>query len=274
MEQRAGPVVDNSDWLKTAAIILVAVDHFGYFFIENADWWSVIGRMAAPVFFFLLGYANSRTVPLRWIWLGFILTLLDSWNNDWNWVAPNILFSLAIIRLIRPHVRAFLQHRGWVAIAVLIAALLAALPLAGEMVEYGAEGWLWALLGLLQRMYVDSKPVYGKVDATGRSAEPKYAMEQNFGLMRLLACFIAAIVYLWREQLEFLFTPLQLSAFILGVVILSISLCLFRRGPSAIQPPALPARTLRFIGWHTLEIYFLQLAGSELIVGFLPELAP
>jgi hypothetical protein len=27
--------VDNTDWLKTAAIILVAVDHIGYFFIED-----------------------------------------------------------------------------------------------------------------------------------------------------------------------------------------------------------------------------------------------
>ncbi len=32
------------------------------------------------MFFFLMGYAQTRTVPLRWIWLGVILTLLESWN--------------------------------------------------------------------------------------------------------------------------------------------------------------------------------------------------
>ncbi len=61
---------------------LRAVDHTGYFFIEDADWWSVCGRMAAPVFCFLPGYARSRTVPLHWLGLGVILTLLDSWNTD------------------------------------------------------------------------------------------------------------------------------------------------------------------------------------------------
>ena len=65
-------LVDNTDWLKTAAIILVAVDHFGHFFMEDDRWWSVFGRLAAPTFFFLMGYAQTRTVPLRWIWLGII----------------------------------------------------------------------------------------------------------------------------------------------------------------------------------------------------------
>jgi len=81
---RAPHAVDNTDWLKTAAIILVSVDHIGYFFIENDHWWSVFGRLAAPTFFFLMGYAQTRTVSLHWIWLGVILTLLDSWNADWT----------------------------------------------------------------------------------------------------------------------------------------------------------------------------------------------
>ena len=55
--------VDNTDWLKTAAIILVAVDHFGHFFMEDDRWWAVFGRLAAPTFFFLMGYAQTRTIP-------------------------------------------------------------------------------------------------------------------------------------------------------------------------------------------------------------------
>ena len=63
-------VVDNTDWLKIAAIVLVLVDHVGYFFIDDDQWWSVFGRMAAPSFFFLIGYAHTRAVPLQWIFLG------------------------------------------------------------------------------------------------------------------------------------------------------------------------------------------------------------
>ena len=105
--------VDNTDWLKTAAIIFVSAGHFGFFFMEDELWWSVFGRFAAPPFFFLVGYAQSRTVPLHWIGIGVILTLLESWNADWTWVAPNILLSFVLIRIARPYVQMFLQNRGW-----------------------------------------------------------------------------------------------------------------------------------------------------------------
>jgi hypothetical protein len=28
-------LVDNTDWLKSAAIIFVSADHFGFFFMDN-----------------------------------------------------------------------------------------------------------------------------------------------------------------------------------------------------------------------------------------------
>ena len=141
--------VDNTDWLKTAAIILVLVDHFGYFFVEDDQWWGVFGRMGAPPFFFLMGYARTRTVPLRWIWLGVGLTVLDSWNNGWAWVAPNILLSFALIRVVLPYVRAFLQGNGWIAFALLVAAPLAFLPIAGEDCRLRPRGMA---LGAVQTM--------------------------------------------------------------------------------------------------------------------------
>ena len=55
--------VDKTDWLKASAIILVSVDHFGYFFMEDDLWWSAFGRLAAPIFFFLLGFAQTRADP-------------------------------------------------------------------------------------------------------------------------------------------------------------------------------------------------------------------
>jgi hypothetical protein len=76
--------VDNTDWLKTWQSFWSAVHHFGHFFMEDDRRWSVFGRLAAPTFFFLLGYAQTRTVPLHWIWLGVILTLLESWNANWT----------------------------------------------------------------------------------------------------------------------------------------------------------------------------------------------
>jgi hypothetical protein len=265
--------VDNTDWLKTAAIILVSIDHFGYFFIEDADWWSAIGRLAAPPFFFLMGYAKTRVVPLHWLWLGIILTLLDSWNADWTWVAPNILLSFALIRLARPKVQLLLEDHGWAAFVILIGVLLAVLPFASPIVDYGAEGWLWALVGLCQRIYVERRPVAVKIGTSQNSSTPAQAISEHMGLKRLLACIVAMVIYLWQEQIEFEFSEVQFGAVFLGIGLMSISLCLFQRGSSRIQPQHAISRVLHFMGRHTLEIYAIQLAGSEVLIGLVPELA-
>lgn len=263
-------VVDATDWLKTVAIIATAVGHIGYFFVDDDTWWSVFGRLAAPILFFFLGYGQTRAVPLYWIWLGVILTLLESWNADWSWVAPNILLSFALIRIARPYVQILLQRYGWAAFAVLVCALVAVLPVAAKVVDYGAEGWLWALFGLCQRGYLEGR------SAVAAGAPPQSAHEttQTAGLMRLMACVIAAVVYIWQEQKEFSFPQIQLAVFVVITAAASISLCSFRRGPSRIQPPEMTAGVLRFIGRHTLEIYAVQLAASELIIKLVPDLAP
>jgi peptidoglycan/LPS O-acetylase OafA/YrhL len=273
---RSGPpphAVDNTDWLKTAAIIFVSAGHFGFFFMEDELWWSVFGRFAAPPFFFLVGYAQSRTVPLHWIGIGVILTLLESWNADWTWVAPNILLSFVLIRIARPYVQMLLQNRGWLAFVVLVSVLLALLPAAAKIVDYGAEGWLWALFGLCQRRYLDGMSAATTGGTRGSSA-PTLTATDTAGLMRLLACLVAAVVFVWQEQKEFSFPAVHLAVVILGLVVLSISLCLFTRGESRFQPPEKLASTLRFVGRHTLEIYAIQLAGSELFVKLVPDLSP
>jgi hypothetical protein len=264
--------VDNADWLKTVAIIAVSIGHFGHFFIEDDRWWSVFGRLAAPTFFFLLGYAQTRTVPLRWIWLGVILTLLESWNANWTWVAPNILLSLALIRGARPYARILLQRYGWAAFVFLVSSLLAVLSIAGKIVDYGSEGWLWALFGLCQRLHVDGRSATD-VNGPAQSSAPP-AMKENAGLMRLVACLASVVAYVWQEQSEYSFPQIEFAVFIVSIGVWSATLCLFLRGPSRIQPPEAIADALRFIGRHTLEIYAIQLAGSELLVKLVPDLAP
>jgi len=264
-------VVDNTDWLKAAAIILVLVDHFGYFFMENDLWWSVLGRFAAPIFFFLVGYAKSKTIPLHWIGLGVLLTLLDSSNADWEWVAPNILLSFVFIRFAYRYLEKPMQSYPWVTVALLVSILIAVLPIAAQLVDYGAEGWLWALFGLLHREYVDRKTA---AEVGGADNDPAQTKKQNVGLLRLLTCAAVAIVYVWQEQVEFSFPQTELIIFILGAFIMSVSLSLFLRGRSRFQPPETIANALRFIGRHTLEIYAIQLAASEIIVWFVPSLAP
>jgi len=95
----------------------------------------------------------------------------------------------------------------------------------------------------------------------------------TLGLMRLLACLFAAVVYVWQEQEDYSFPAVHLAVVILGLSALSISLCLFKRSESRFQPPEKIASVLRFVGRHTLEIYAIQLAGSELFVQLVPDLS-
>jgi hypothetical protein len=124
-------------------------------------------------------------------------------------------------------------------------------------------------------MHVDGRTVVDARGAAQNSAPPARMTTEKMGLMRLLACVVAAAVYVWQEQREYSFPPLQLTVFILGIGVLSVILCLFRRGPSRIQPPEATAGFLRFIGRHTLEIYAIELAGFELVSSKLVlDLAP
>ena len=162
---------------------------------------------------------------------------------------------------------------GWAGIFVLVCGLLAVLPITSKIVDYGSEGWLWALFGLCQRMYVDGRTVVDAHGAAQSSAALVRAMTENMGLMRLLACVVAAVFYVWQEQREYSFPPFLLAAVILGVGILSVSPCLFQRGPSRIQPPEGMVGFVHFISRRTLEIYAIQLAGSELLIKLVPDLA-
>ena len=196
--------------------------------------------------------------------LGVILSLLESANNDWTWVAPNILLSFALVRLALPYVRTLVERRGWIVYAILAAVLVALLPVAGKIVDYGSEGWLWALLGLAQRMYADKRS-----DAISPGSSTRRTV-----LVSVLVCAVAAGAYIWQEQNEFDFSEIQLTTFIVCVGILSLSLCLFARGPSRLQPPPSFAGALSFIGRHTLAIYAIELAAFEIVILLVPELAP
>jgi len=93
-------------------------------------------------------------------------------------------------------------------------------------------------------------------------------------LLSVLVCIAAAGVYSWQEQKEFDFDDIQLITFVLCTWFLSLTLCLFARGPSRVQPKGAFNRSLLFIGRHTLAIYALELAVFEIVIKVFPDLGP
>ena len=139
----------------------------------------------------------------------------------------------------RPYFRKILCA-SWIGTFALIACLVTASAVY-EVSQYieppaldGASGWLWALLGLCQREYVD-------------------AQDSNKGYFASLR---------W----------IQMGALAVTSTILALVLVRFKRGASGWQPSRMAALVLRFLGHNTLEIYAAQLILSPIILEIWPHL--
>jgi hypothetical protein len=227
------PKITTTDLLKLAGLALVLVDHYGLFFDGEQTWWRVFGRPAAPIFFFLIGFARTKTIPASWLVLGAILTGLDI-ISDGRDASLNILFSFALLRLVLPHVETLIAHKRF-ALPLLALALAALAPLAGNLVEYGLSGWLWALLGLSARLAV--------------AGEPGSARARN------IVALICGGFYLIGESLFWRLDFAQTITLALLIGALAATLLAFRRKDLEWSPPAPLAHALNWIGRRSLEIY-------------------
>ncbi len=237
---RAPVPVTTTDLLKLAGLTLVLIDHYGLFFDPNADWWRVVGRGAAPVFFFLIGFAHTRTVPWMWIVLGAILTALDAFvSNGLEDVSLNILFNFALIRLVSPWIERHVLARRW-GLPALAILCVASIPLAGLLLEYGASGWLWALVGLAAR-------------------EALVARDAHIRRLRNMVATIALSAYVVSESIDFEFDALQTGALFGLMAGLTAAFLHFRRVDAPWRFPALLSRSLHWIGRRSLEIYAVSL---------------
>ncbi len=244
--ERRPTLVTTTDWWKLAAIVVMLVDHAGYYFDTDQDWWRVVGRATAPIFFFLVGFARSRSVPWTWLAFGALLTLIDVLKEDdpANWTV-NILISFALVRWALPGIEAFLGESR-LRLVLLLGLLAALVPLVGDRIEYGTEGWLWALFGLFQRRAVER--------GTAGAASTRNAVAA-----------LAGLVYLVTERSDFSFGLAETFVLAAIVGVETVLLAGFRREVSRVQPPATLAPVIGFLGRHTLELYALHLLAFEAV---------
>ena len=244
---RAAGRVGTTDWWKLAGLALLLADHYGLFFDPDTDGWRVVGRVAAPIFFFLIGFARTRTVPWSWIALGLTLTAVDTWTTGEGpgRITLNILINFAWLRLVRPSVAAHVLGRPWrVAAAALFATAMIA-PVRGVL-EYGAEGWLWALLGATQARALE----------TGAASDAR---------TRDGVALLTALVYAYTEIVDYAFEREDALALVALVAGLAFLLARFTRADAAVQPPAALVPAIHWCGRHSLEIYAVSLLAMQVI---------
>jgi hypothetical protein len=237
--------VTTTDAWKLFAIIFVLIDHYGLFFDPDEVWWRLFGRLASPVFFFFIGFARTRRVPWSWVAFGLLITAVDYLTAANRQVLINILLNFALLRLALPlverHIMAYPARLAAVALAS--AALI---PVLDPVLEYGGEGWLWALFGLAQRMLLEADDAFARVK-------------------RNLLGVTAGLTYIVRERSDYGFDLLQSALLVVFVVCLVMGLMRFRRADLPWQPPPLLKPLFTFTGRHTLEIYAVTLLAMQLI---------
>ncbi len=133
------------DLLKSFAVLLMLVDHVGYYFAPDEAWLRVAGRFCVPVWFFLIGYARSRDLSPR-LWVGAAILVIASGVTGMGFFPFNMLVTIIILRLGLDAVMAGTQQSRqalW-QIGVLFLALTF---ITAYAFEYGTLAFVMAMFG-------------------------------------------------------------------------------------------------------------------------------
>lgn len=141
--------ITSYDLLKTFAVIFMLIDHTGNYFFEGDNWWRVAGRMCVPVWFFLIGYANSRDLGPR-MWIGMAILALASGMTGEGFLPLNILGTMLAIRLVIDHIMAQARINDQALWQLSVLLLLLSFPTA-YLFEYGTLAIIMAMFGWLVR---------------------------------------------------------------------------------------------------------------------------
>lgn len=239
--------VTTTDALKAAALVIILIDHIGHYLLPDMPLFRVVGRMGAPIFFFLIGFAKTRDIPLRWLWLGAVLTGVDFlWTGQISETLLAILFNFAAIRLALPLIEKHALAPPLRLVALVLALILLVRP-TSMFIEYSTAGWLFALAGLLHRRCLDEGEAWRQ--------------------RRDFLAIMAVLVYIVAEQVDYNFPFVLTGLLILEMVLLISVLQRFQRHHLAQQPIPPVASVMRFCGRYSLEIYALQIIALAAIGG-------
>lgn len=239
---KATRALTSYDLLKAAAVLLMIVDHAGYYFFPEENWFRVIGRFCVPVWFFLIGYARSRDLsPL--IWIGTAVLVAGSMLAGQSIFPLNVLGTMIFVRLVLDPVMRVAGRNHEALIGVSLVLLVLAIP-TYALTEYGTHGLIMAMFGYILRNHIDVPGFKGP-----------QAVANGFFLFTVL-CFVGL------QELVFGFGHFEFYAMCLGIVLVNGVLFFFR----PVELPKLTAAVpgfvrggIQLLGRYTLEIYVAHL---------------
>jgi len=237
------------DYLKAAAIILTIIDHVGWLLFPDVGWLRVLGRLCVPLWFFLIGYANTREIPGRWFVATFILFLMRM-IVGLQPIPLCILMTMALIRVTIDPLWRWLARRTEYFWWVILLLVFFTIPTGGMyfnetmhlpgFVEYGTMGMVLALAGYVVR----HRPEIEEQFDAGFDRKVMIVGLTAFGILSAMA-FKFDILH-----------SITLAAGLLGVYFILID---FEGKTLPGTAGNAQAPLVRFLGRYTLEIYVLHL---------------
>ncbi|PZP57226.1 MAG: hypothetical protein DI586_01140 [Micavibrio aeruginosavorus] len=226
--------ITSYDLIKAFAVIIMIVDHTGYYFFPDEQWWRAIGRIGFPVWFFLVGYSSGRGWPVKLLAGAAILTVMNFFTG--LPIFPlNALVTIMIIRLLLDHIMNPVMKDNrliWPISLVLICLI----PPSYYVAEYGTQAIITAIFGYLVRH--------------------REKLKNEKLLIQYM--FLALISFVLSQQMKFGFNMPQFAFMALGTMVVRTALLEFK--PKSFpeltgKTPFAISEAIRFMGRRTLEIY-------------------
>jgi hypothetical protein len=235
------PTVTTLDLIKCFALICMVIDHIGFYFFPDQMWLRAVGRFGgAPVWFFLIGYAQSRHIPNTWF-IGAVILASSDFLLFQHMFPLNVLMTLLFLRLGIDHIMNFLLRSRY--IFWFISILLAFCYMASNMViEYGTLAVLSAIAGYMARH---------REKLFELSSVTKYDFI-GFCVFITIANAMLQTAVFGFDQAQFIFVGFGLSVFL--YVLVTMKSTTFPQFGFGVM-----AKSIQYTGRHTLEIYVAHL---------------
>lgn len=236
---RYGARINSYDILKCVALLTMVIDHVGVFLLPDVEMLRAIGRMAFPLFLFLVGYSRSYRITPGII-VGAVLLVITDLATFHALFALNILVSIILTRLLL----AWLERRSLLEdnpMQIWIAALVWLLPTM-VLAEYGSMALLFALCGY-------------------------YAREGMRGQKYAVFFAITFLLHAALEQMSFAFSAPALLLMLIGLGWCALRLWRFALEPVFAGVPLAMHQLLCFFARNTLLLYVLHVMLLQ-VIGF------
>lgn len=210
------------DLLKSIAVLTMLVDHVGMYLFPEQMWFRVVGRIAFPLFLFLVGYSGHTRTEKRLLVSAGMVSVLDYLVTG-SFFPLNILWAIALTRWVLGR----WKYRQ---------VLLQSLPLVlgwGMSVPFVAYGTSAVLLGVLG----------GWARQQGEIPTPRF----------IIGVWLLLTLHTLSQLLSFPFNLAQG----MGVVFVGIGVA-YTLSHFTLRPMALPKGML-WVSRYALEFYVLHL---------------